>query len=217
MTSDSQLQSDVQAELQWQPSVDAAHIGVAAKDHVVTLTGQVAHYAEKAAAEKSAKGVYGVKAVANDIVVELLDSSRRTDQDIAEAAVGAMHWDFEVPTDQIKVIVKNGWVTLEGKVDWQYQKDAAKRCVQYLMGVTAVTNAVTIKPTVKWIDVKNKIEEAFRRNAELDARRIGVVTHNGTVTLDGSVSSWAERDEAVTAAWGSPGVTSVNDKLTVVV
>ena len=206
MTSDSQLQSDVQAELQWQPSVDAAHIGVAAKDHVVTLTGQVAHYAEKAAAEKSAKGVYGVKAVANDIVVELLDSSRRTDQDIAEAAVSAMHWDFEVPTDQIKVIVKNGWVTLEGKVDWQYQKDAAKRCVQYLMGVTAVTNAVTIKPTVKWIDVKNKIEEAFRRNAELDARRIGVATHNGTVTLDGSVSSWAEHDEA-----------SVNDKLTVVV
>ena len=217
MTNDTQLQSDVQAELQWQPSVDAAHIGVTAKDNIVTLTGQVAHYVEKAAAEEAAKGVYGVKAVANDIVVELLDSSRRTDQDIAEAALSAMHWDFEVPNDQIKVIVKNGWVTLEGKVDWQYQKDAAKRCVQYLMGVTAVTNSIAIKPTVKWTDVRNKIEEAFRRNADLDARRIGVDTYNGTVTLNGSVSSWAERDQAVTAAWGSPGVTSVNDKLTVVV
>ena len=215
MTSDFQLQHDVQAELQWQPSVDAAHIGVAAKDSIVTLTGQVAHYVEKTAAEDAAKGVYGVKAVANDIVVELLASSRRTDQDIAEAAVNAMNWDFEVPTDKIKVIVKNGWVTLEGNVDWQYQKDAAKRCVQYLMGVTAVTNLIAITPTVKWTDVKSKIEDAFRRNAELDARRIGVDTYNGMVTLNGSVSSWAERDSAVMAAWGAPGVTSVDDQLAV--
>jgi osmotically-inducible protein OsmY len=215
MTSDSQLQSDVQAELKWKPSVDAAHIGVAAKENIVTLTGQVTHYTEKAAAEEAAKGVYGVKAVANDIVVELLDSSRRTDQDIAQAALSAMSWDFEVPADKIKVVVKNGWVTLEGSVDWQYQKDAAKRCVQYLMGVTAVTNLIAINPTVKWSDVKSQIEDSFRRNAELDARRIGVDTFEGTVTLNGNVSSWAERDEAVIAAWAAPGVTSVDDQLTV--
>ena len=149
MTNDSQLQSDVQAELQWQPSIEAAHIGVTAKDSIVTLTGQVSHYVEKTAAEDAAKAVYGVKGVANDIVVELLDSSRRTDQDIAEAAVSALQWDFEVPNDKIKVIVKNGWVTLEGNVDWQYQRDAAKRCVQYLMGVTAVTNLIAIEPTVR--------------------------------------------------------------------
>jgi len=215
MTNDSQLQSDVQAELQWQPNIEAAHIGVTAKDSIVTLTGQVTHYVEKTAAEDATKAVYGVKGVANDIVVELLDSSRRTDQDIAEAAVSAMQWDFEVPNDKIKVIVKNGWVTLEGNVDWQYQRDAAKRCVQYLIGVTAVTNLISIEPTVKWTDVRNQIEEAFRRNADLDARRIGVNTHNGTVTLNGSVSSWTERDEAVMAAWGAPGVTSVNDQLAV--
>jgi osmotically-inducible protein OsmY len=214
MTSDSQLQGDVLAELQWQPNVNAAHIGVAAEENVVTLTGQVAHYAEKSAAGAAAMGVYGVKAVANDIKVEMAGSSRRTDQDIAQAALSALNWDVEVPVDKIKVVVKDGWVTLEGKVDWQYQKDAAKRCVQYLIGVTSVSNLVTIEPQVKWTDVRREIEDAFRRNADLDARRIGVATHAGTVTLNGTVSSWSERDEAVTAAWGAPGVAAVNDELT---
>ena len=215
MTSDSQLQGDVLAELQWQPNVNAAHIGVAAEENVVTLTGQVAHYAEKSAAGAAAMGVYGVKGVANDITVEMVGSSRRTDQDIAQAALSALNWDVEVPVDKIKVVVKDGWVTLEGKVDWQYQKDAAKRCVQYLMGVTAVSNLVTIEPQVKWADVQHEIEDSFRRNADLDARRIGVATYAGTVTLSGTVSSWAEREEAVTAAWGAPGVAAVNDNLTV--
>jgi osmotically-inducible protein OsmY len=215
MKSDTQLQSDVMAELKWQPSVDAAHIGVAAKNNVVTLTGQVAHYTQKAAAEAAAKGVYGVKAVANDINVELFGSSCRSDQDIAEAAVSAIMWNSEIPNDRVTVIVKDGWVTLEGTLDWQYQKDAANRCVQHLMGVKAVTNSIAITPTAKWADVKNEIEDAFRRSADLDARRIGVATRGGTVTLSGSVSSFSERDEAIMAAWSAPGVTSVEDDIAV--
>ena len=215
MKSDTQLQSDVMAELKWQPSVNAAHIGVAAKDNVITLTGQVAHYTEKAAAEDTVKGVYGVKAVANDIKVELFGSSYRSDQDIAEAALSAIMWNSEIPNDRVTVIVKDGWVTLEGTLDWQYQKDAAQRCVHYLMGVKAVTNSIGIKPTAKWADVKSEIEDAFRRSADLDARRIGVATHGGTVTLSGSVSSFSERDEAVMAAWSAPGVTSVTNDLAV--
>jgi osmotically-inducible protein OsmY len=215
MKTDSELQSDVLQELKWWPSVNAAHIGVAAKDGVVTLTGQVAHYAEKATAEDVTKGVYGVKGTANDIIVELIGSAKRTDQDVATAALNALKWDYEVPEDKVKVVVKNGWVTLEGTVDWQYQKDAAARCVRYLMGVIAVSNNVTIKPSVKWIDVKTKIEDAFRRNADIEARRITVGTHDSKVTLSGSVASWAESDEAVSAAWAAPGVTSVRNDLVI--
>lgn len=215
MKTDSNLQSDVLEELKWWPNVNAAHIGVAAKNGVVTLTGQVAHYAEKAAAEEAAKGVYGVKGTANDIMVELVGAAKRTDQDVAAAALSAIKWDFEVPEDKVKVVVKSGWVTLEGTVGWQYQKDAAERSVRYLMGVIAVTNNIGIKPSAKWIDVKTKIEDAFRRNADIEARRITVGTHDGKVTLSGSVSSWAESDQAVSAAWAAPGVTSVHNDLVI--
>jgi osmotically-inducible protein OsmY len=174
MNTDKKLQADVLEELNYWPSVNAAHIGVTAKDGVVTLTGQVAHYTEKSAAEDSAKGVYGVKGLANDIVVETPGSFKRTDQDITEAALRAIKWDFYVPDDKIKVIVKDGYVKLEGTVDWQYQKDAAARCVRYLIGVSMVTNDVKVKPTVKSDDVTGKIESAFRRNAGLEARRITV-------------------------------------------
>ena len=215
MKNDSQLQSDVQTELKWKPSVNAAQIGVAVKDGVVTLTGQVAHYTEKTVAEGAAKGVYGVKAVANDISVELPGSSRRTDADIAAAALSAMKWDFEVPEDKVKVVVRDGRVTLEGTVEWQFQKDAAERCVRYLMGVSGVTNSIGIKPKATAAEVKGKIEDAFRRNASLDARRIAVETSDGTVTLTGSVSSWSERHAAKSAAWAAPGVTHVKDELVV--
>ncbi len=216
MKTDSELKSDVQAELEWQPTVDAAHIGVAANNGVVTLTGEVAHYAEKSAAEDAAKKVYGVKAVANDIEVVLPGSLRRTDADIAAAALNSLKWDFEVPKDKVTVTVQNGWITLEGTVDWPYQKDAAQRCVRYLMGVKGVTNSIALKPKATPEGVKGKIEEAFRRHADVDARRIAVNTYNGKVTLSGSVSSWSERDEAESAAWAAPGVTCVEDQLAVV-
>ena len=215
MTNDAQLQTNVLDELKWRPSVNAAHIGVTAKNGVVTLTGQVAHYAEKSAAEEAAKGVYGVKGLANDIAVEMLGSLKRTDQDLAEAALNALKWDYEVPNDKVKVVVKNGWDTLSGTLDWQYQKDAAARSVRNLMGVIAVSNDITIKPEAKWIDVKGKIEDSFRRHADLEARRISVSTDSGTVTLAGSVASWAERDQAVWAAWSAPGVTMVKNDITI--
>ena len=182
----------------------------------MTLTGQVDYYTEKDDAERAAKSVYGVKAVVNDLDVELADSSRRTDADVASAAVSALKWDYEVPDNKVTVTVRDGWVTLEGTVDWQYQSDAAQRCIQYLIGVKGVTNSIVIKVKPTPEGIKVKIEDAFKRNADLDARRITVNTYNGKVTLSGSVSSWSERDEAESAAWAAPGVTSVDDQLVVV-
>jgi osmotically-inducible protein OsmY len=215
MSDDTQLQSSVLAELKWRPSVDSAHIGVTADDGIVTLTGQVQHYTEKLAAENAAKDVLGVKGIANDIKVEPEGSLKQSDKDIATAAIGALKWDYEVPDGKVKVVVNDGWITLDGTVDWQFQRDAADRCVRYLLGVVGVTNKISIKPSAKWIDVKTKIEDAFRRNADLDARRISVVTSDGRVTLTGTVRSWSERDAAVSSAWAAPGVTRVEDDLVI--
>jgi len=215
LKTDSQLQSDVTAGLQLQPNVNAAHIGVTAQHSVVTLCGHVPHYIEKTVTESTAKGVSGVKGVANEIEVKLHGSNGLSDEEIAEAAVRAFRWDYEVPADQVKVIVDHGNVKLEGIVEWQYQKDAAKRCVQYIVGVISIDNLVIVQPIVKMADVRKDIEDAFLRSAELDARRIGVVTEDGIVTLSGNVSIWAERDQAVAAAWGAPGVILVKDELLV--
>jgi osmotically-inducible protein OsmY len=215
MKNDLQLQKDIMDELQWEPSLDAARIGVSVRDGVVALTGQVMHYAEKMKAEQVAKRVYGVKAVANDITVDVPGSLQRTDADIAAAAVMALRWDVAVPDEHIKVTVRKGWVSLDGTVEWQYEKEAADRVVRNLTGIKGVTNLITVKPKVSASEVKHKIEAAFKRSAEVDARRVGVETHDGKVVLHGRVKSWMELDEALHAAWAAPGVTQVENHITV--
>jgi osmotically-inducible protein OsmY len=208
---DAQIQSDVLAELKWDARVLPNEIGVTVNDGVVTLTGQVDFYTKKWAAEEAARRVRGVKAVANDIEVRL--GSERTDTDIAEAAVRALEWDAFLPINQIQVTVSKGWVTLKGAVEWQYQKQDAERVVRRLAGVKGVTNLITVKPRVTPTDLKNKIEQALVRSAELDARRITVDVDGSKVILRGTVRSWAEREEAERQAWLAPGVTAVDNRI----
>lgn len=213
---DKDLRHHVEHALEWEPSVDAGDIGVSVDAGVVTLRGNVRSYAEKMAAERVALAVYGVKAVANDIAIHLPNVFQRTDTEIAQAAAAALEWNVLIPKDRVTVTVRNGWLDLHGTVDWQYQKDAASRTVRDLTGVKGVTNEIHLKARVKAIDVRAQIEDAFRRSAEIDARRINVNATDGTVILSGNVHSWAERRQAERAAWAAPGVVQVDDRLTVV-
>jgi len=213
MKTDSELQQDVMNELQWEPMVKAAEIGVGVKDGAVTLSGYVDSFYKKWAAERAAARVFGVKAVAEELKVRLPGSLERSDEDIARAASDALEWNVAVPYEGIKVQVQDGLVTLSGKVDWWYQKDAAEDAVRKLVGVVMISNYITIKPAVKPEDVKVKIVSAFQRNALLDARRVTVEAHGGKVILRGSVRNWAEKEQVEQAAWAAPGVSEVESHI----
>jgi len=215
MKSDAELQRDVMNELTWEPSINAENIGVAAKDGVVTLNGSIDSFAEKWAAERATKRVAGVKAFAENIEVRLPSYSRRTDADIAHTVANVLEWNVDVPHEQIKVMVQDGWVTLSGEVEWLYEKNAAYDAVRSLTGVRAVTNQIVVKPPMVSSEVKTRIQEAFQRNARLDAQKIKVQTRNGQVVLTGTVRSWAEREEAESAACAAPSVCEVLNELAV--
>jgi osmotically-inducible protein OsmY len=216
MKTDAQLQQDVMNELKWDPSVKAA-IRVDVKDGVVTLSGYVDSYSKQWAADRAAARVFGVKAVAEEIQVKLPGSHKRPDESIARAASNALEWNVMVPHDRVKVQVQNGLVTLSGEVDWWYEKNAAETVVRHLVGVVSVRNGITIRPESKLLDedVKDNIEDAFQRNAVLDARRITVETRGDKVILRGSVHSWLEREQVQQAAWAAPGVSEIESHITI--
>ncbi len=212
---DRQLRDAVMAQLEWDPQVTSNDISVAAADHVITLTGFVHNYNEKYAAENAAKSVYGVQAVANDIEVKL--KAERTDPEIARDVAHAVELDVRIPEDGIKAAVQNGFVTLDGTVEWNFQRTSVEACARQVSGVRGVMNHIVVKPqTASSTDVLHKIEGALRRTAAVDARRITVATKDSQVHLYGSVRSWAERDEAEHAAWAAPGVNDVIDHISVV-
>ena len=212
---DEQIQKDVLAEMKYDARVQPNEIGVAVKDGIVTLAGWVDSYTKRWAAEEAAHRVRGVKAVANEIEVRLPSSSERTDADIAAAAVRALEWDAFVPVDKLDVTVSKGLVTLEGEVEWQFQKQDAERVIRRLSGVRGVTNLITVKPRVTPSELKQKIEQALVRSAQTDAQRITVEVQGSKVILKGTVRAWAEREEAERAAWSAPGVSSVESRIMV--
>jgi osmotically-inducible protein OsmY len=215
MKTDSELKRDVEAELKWDASINEAEIGVAVKDSIVTLTGYLSTYAEKIAAEKATKRVLDVKAVVQEIEVKISSSDKRSDVDIAKAALDSLKWDVSVPKDGVLVKVANGWVTLEGSVKWNFQKTAAKKAVQNLKGVRGVTNIIAIKSAIEPSKVKENIKKTFERNATLDSNEINVSVDGHKVTLTGNVKSLDEEKQAKAAAWSAPGVWEVVDNLNI--
>src|SRR6266478_364696 len=217
MRADSDIKRDVEEELKWEPNVDATDIAVAVKSGVVTLTGFVRSYAHKLAAERAAKSVAGVVGLANDLEVRLPGADERPDPEIAREVAAELRVWLPDSAEHIKPVVKNGWVTLEGEVEWNYQRDYAERAIRWIKGVKGVSNLIRLRPPAapSPVEIKLKIEEAFRRSALVDANRVTVGANGGEVMLRGTVRSWAEREEAERAAWLAPGVTRVDNRIAV--
>ena len=215
MKTDTQIQQDVMAELSWEPSVNAAHIGVEVSDGIVTLAGHVTNYSEKLNAERAALRVHGVKALAVEMDVTLPGTNKRSDSDIAQSANNVLRWTSYLPMDRIKVEVEHGLIALSGEVEWDYQRNGAADAVRHLQGVTGVNNQITLKPEATASVVKADIEAALKRRAHRHSEAITVEVQGSDVTLTGIVNSWEERNLARNSAWGAPGVRNVNDNMTV--
>jgi osmotically-inducible protein OsmY len=213
--SDATLRNNVIEELGWRPNIRSEHIGVTAENGVVTLSGHVPTYSEKYSAEQAAKGVAGVRAVVEKLEVRFPGTNATADDEIARRALDSLSWNTLVPANSVQVKVENGWITLSGTVDWQYQKNAAEAGIRTLAGVIGVENSIVLKAKPQASDVKLRIEQALLRNAELDGKSIRVFVNGGAVTLEGTVDSWAARERAEDAAWMAPGVTSVKDQLVI--
>jgi osmotically-inducible protein OsmY len=214
MRLDSDIRRDVEDELRWDPDIDATDIAVAVNNGVVALTGFVRSYSQRTQAERDAKRVAGVVGVANDIEVRLPVIDQRPDPDIVRDAVSALKSELPYSSENIKVIAKDGRLTLEGTVEWHYARERAEKAVKRIRGAKSVTNSITLKPKVAPYEIRRKIEDAFRRSAEVDASRITVEANGSEVILRGTVKSWAEREEAERAAWAAPGVTNVDNRVT---
>lgn len=209
MKSDVEIQKDVMSQLKWEPALNASSIGVAVNNGIVTLSGQVDTYYQKMAAEKAAKKISGVRGIAEDIQIGISPYYRKSDTEIAESVLNSLKWHSAVPEDRLKVKVEDGVVTLEGEVTWDYQRTSAKNAVANLLGVKNVINNIFVKPKITVSDVKVKINAAFHRAATIDSDKISVDVDGTKVILRGKVRSYAEKEDAINAAWCAPGMTSV--------